>query len=179
MVGITIAKKVWNIIVWIILIIEAILVILFNALTIFNIEPYVVTSGSMEPKYKVGFLIYVKEVDPMSLKVTDAITFYMKDSNIVATHEIYEIDIQNKMFRTQGINNKNEKGEIIKDATPVEFENLIGKPIFSIPYLGYINNFITQKPGLYIIILGTISIVVVSFILDNNKRVSSGGKNEK
>ena len=75
MVGITIVKKVWNIIVWIILIIEAILVILFNGLTVFNIEPYVVTSGSMEPKYKVGSLIYVKEVDPMSLKVTDAITF--------------------------------------------------------------------------------------------------------
>jgi len=169
-------RKIWNVILWLVIIIEVILVLLFTIPNLFGIRPYVVTSGSMEPKYKVGSMIYVKRYDFNDIKIGDAISFYMKDSKIVATHEVYDIDYQNYMFRTQGINNFDENGNIIHDAIPVSYANVIGKPILNISYLGLLYNYITKGLGLYIVIGGTGAIILISFLLDKKKGVK---KNEK
>ena len=170
---IDIFKKIWNVILWVIIVIEVILAILFTVPNLFNIKPYVVTSGSMEPKYKVGSMIYVMRVDPSKIEVGDSITFYMKGSKIVATHEVYEVDRVNQSFRTQGINNFDDDGKVMHDAIPVDYGNVIGKPVLSIPYLGYVNNYITNPPGLYIVIGITIFVVLISFLLEKKK---VGGK---
>lgn len=130
----------------------------------------------MEPDYPVGSLIYVKKIDYNNIKVGDVITFYMTDSDIVATHEVYEIDTTNKQFKTQGINNVDSNGNIIHDANPVSFDNLIGTPIYCIPYLGYINKFITKSPGLYIVIGITLFVVIISFLFEKKEGEE---KNEK
>ena len=49
----------------------------------------------MEPMYPVGSLIYVEETQPSEIKEKDVITFYMKDTQIVATHQVYGIVLQN------------------------------------------------------------------------------------
>ena len=36
------------------------------------------------------------------------------------------------------------------DGAPVHFKNLIGKPVFCIPKLGYLSNFLTHPPGMYV-----------------------------
>ncbi len=134
---------------------------------LFQITPYAVTSGSMKSKYPVGSLIYTKSIQPEDVKVGDSITFYMPKSKIVATHEVFEIDREKKLFKTQGIDNLDENNNIIQDAQPVPFNNLIGIPTLCIPYLGFINLFITKSPGLYIVIGITLIIIIVSFLLDN------------
>ena len=108
---------------------------MLNGPKLFGITPYVITSGSMRAIYPVGSLIYVKDVDPSMINVGDSITFY-KDKGIVATHQVYEIDKSAKQFKTQGVSNLDINGEIIKDATPVDFKAVIGKPVFCVPYLG-------------------------------------------
>ena len=156
---------------------------MFTVPNIFGIKPFVVTSGSMEPKYHVGSLIYVKKMNFNEIKKGDAITFYMSNSNIVATHEVYLIDKENKLFRTYRINNKEENGNIIKDVNPVKFNNLIGKPIFTISYLGYVNRYITKKPGIYIVVFVTLFIVGISFIIDKKEKkeveVKGNGKHKR
>lgn len=149
-----------------IILIELFFVIAFLLPKLFKITPYVVTSGSMEPLYPVGSLIYVKKIEPDKIKENDAITFYMENTNIVATHQVYEIDEKEDIFRTQGINNKDENGNIIKDPKPVSFSALIGKPILCVKYLGYINRVVTTPPGIYIIISFTILIVLISNIIE-------------
>lgn len=129
-----------------------------------NIKTYVVTSGSMKPLYPVGSVIYVKNIDPNTIKKNDIITFYKNGS--VATHQVYEIDRQNQEFKTQGINNKDENGNIIHDAEPVKFSSLIGKPVFCIPYLGYIVSLIKEPPGIYIVIIVTILMLFINYILE-------------
>lgn len=52
-------------------------------------EEMAVLTGSMEPKYPVGTLIFVKEADPNTLEVGDVITYHL-DSNTVVTHRIVE-----------------------------------------------------------------------------------------
>ena len=160
-------KKSWNVLVTILLIIELLLVIIFAMPNLFGIKSYVVTSGSMEPRYPVGSLVYVEKTEPLDIKVEDTITFYMSSSEIVATHEVYSIDKENKNFKTRGINNLDSDGNIIPDANPVEFENLIGKTVFCIPYMGFVNTYVTTKPGIYVVLIITLIVVMISFILDN------------
>lgn len=116
--------------------------------------------------YPVGSLIYVEETQPSEIKQKDVITFYMNGTQIVATHQVYEIDEVNKQFKTQGINNKDENGNIIHDAEPVDFSSLIGKPVMCIKNLGYINKLVTTRPGIYIVFFVTIIIILINYILE-------------
>lgn len=152
-----------------ILIIEIVLIAFIVIPKLFNLQVYVVTSGSMEPKYPTGSIIYVKKVDPNDIKPGDTITFYLNESTIIATHEVYEIDKDNYEFRTQGINNKDENGNIIHDATPVKYSSLIGKPVLCIKKLGYASNFITSPLGKTILISLTIFIILINLILEKFK----------
>ena len=114
----------------------------------------------MEPTYHVGSLIYVKKVDPFELESGDVITF-MLDENTVATHRIVgvvpdENDASVIRFRTKGDANRAE------DGTLVHYKNVIGTPIFSIPKLGYVANFIRHPPGTYIAIsVGAIFLLLI------------------
>lgn len=150
----------------IIIFFEIILVVIFVGPNLFGMKTFIITSGSMEPLYPVGSLVYVKKVEPEEVQINDTITFYMQDNKIIATHQVYEIDKNNKEFRTQGINNKDDKGNIIHDAEAVKFSSLIGKPIVCIKYLGYVNRLITSKPGIYFIFLGTVIIILINYILE-------------
>ena len=83
-------KKLWS---WISTLLVGIVVLLAVALVgvrVVGLQPFVVLSGSMEPTYHVGSLIYVKSVDYKELKVGDPITFMISE-NTVATHRIIEV----------------------------------------------------------------------------------------
>lgn len=125
----------------------------------------------MEPIYPTGSLIYVKKISAEEIKEGDSITFYMEGSSIIATHQVYEIDQTNKEFKTQGVNNRDDEGNIIHDAMPVKYSSLIGKPIMCIKNFGYINRLITTPPGIYIIFAFTIFIILINLILEKNQNL--------
>jgi signal peptidase len=131
---------------------------------LFGITPYTVLSGSMEPTYHVGSLIYAKKVDPADLKVGDPLT-YVIDGGTVVTHRIVDI-IQNPedpgdiRFKTKGDNNK------VEDGTPVRSENVLGKPVFTIPLLGFLAYFIQTPPTSYLSIGICVVIVLLTFLPD-------------
>ena len=129
---------------------------------VLGLQVYTVLSGSMEPNYHVGSIIYVKEVDPATLQVGDAISFMISD-NTVATHRIVEVlpDENNPSvirFRTKGDNND------IEDTNPVHCNNVLGKVVGTIPLLGYVSDFVQNPPGTYIT-LGAAAILVLAVFL--------------
>lgn len=140
------------------IIIEIILALLIVCPKIFDIDTFVVTSGSMRSIYPVGSMIYVKKAEFEDIAKGDNITFYLDD--IVATHQVYKIDEKKKSFKTQGIDNKDDNGNIIKDAYEVKYSSVIGKPFFCIYYLGYISKFF------WILIFLSAIILLVNFILE-------------
>ena len=163
-------KKVWSIIVSICFCMVLTLIVLFHFGGIWGIKTFVVTSGSMEPMYPVGSLIYVKKVAPETIHVGEAITFYMDKDGTVATHQVYEIEQSKKQFRTQGINNRDEKGNILQDALPVLYDNLIGKPIWCIPRLGNLKRFCTTAPGCYWVMVVGAVMTGISIIIENSAK---------
>lgn len=123
--------------------------------------PYTVLSGSMEPTYHVGSVVYVKKVDPTTLKVGDPITFYLT-GNVIATHRIIEVHGEgtpNLGFRTQG-----DANETVDGITPASA--VIGKATFSIPYLGYLSNFLQQPKGLITVVGTGAAVLAISYIID-------------
>ncbi len=157
-------KTIWN---WLGGILVAVVLLLAVALVgvrLVGLKPFVVLSGSMEPVYPVGSLIYVKSVDYKQLKVGDDIT-YMLSEDTVATHRIIEVLIDEEdpntiRYFTQGVANA------VPDATSVHYKNIIGSPVFSIPYLGYVSNYIQNPPGMYIAIAAGAILILLVFLPD-------------
>ena len=157
-------KTIRNIITTILVVLVALLAILLVGVRLVGLQPYVVLSGSMELTYHVGSLVYVQKVDYHDLKVGDPIT-YMLDSDTVVTHRIIEVlvdeeDPNTLRYFTQGDAND------IPDGTSVHYKNIIGKPLFSIPYLGYVSNYIQQPPGLYVALATGAILILLVFLPD-------------
>ncbi len=159
----SVIRKVWNIITTIIVVVVVIFDTLLVGVRLFGVQVYSVISGSMEPEYPVGALIYVKEIDPTEIEVNDVIT-YVLPNGTPSTHRVVRIDEENQHFYTKGDANDYE------DASPVYFKNLIGTPIFKIPYLGYAAYYIQHPPGMYIAIAGGAILLVLVFIPDLFKK---------
>lgn len=149
-------KKVWNVISTISVVLFVLCAIFLMGSRVMGYQVFNVISGSMEPKYSVGDLIYVKKVDVKDIKVGTPITFVLNEDLVVATHRVIKVDMENKHFYTKGDANDTA------DQTPVHFNNVIGVPVFSIPLLGYVSDFIQNPPGVYITIgVGAVLLAVV------------------
>ncbi|MDD6236203.1 MAG: signal peptidase I [Clostridiales bacterium] len=153
-------KKIRNIISTVLVALVVLLAVLLVGARLFGLRALTVLSGSMEPVYHTGSLIYVKKVDTSKIKPGDVITF-MLDEKTIATHRVVEVvpdeeDTSVLRFKTKGDANDVEDGGL------VHYKNVIGTPVFSIPYLGYVANYIQHPPGMYIAIsVGAILILLV------------------
>lgn len=157
-------KKIWNAITSLLVILVVIGAMLLGGVRILGYQVFTVLSGSMEPVYHTGSLIYVKDVDYRDLGEGDVITF-MLNEDTVATHRIVgvvpdEEDPSVVRYRTKGDANDAEDGAL------VHYKNVIGSPVFTIPYLGYVANYIQNPPGTYIAISGGAVLMILVFLPD-------------
>ena len=157
-------KKVWNIITTVLVAVVVLLAVLLVGARLVGLQVFTVLSGSMEPTYQTGSVIYVKKVDYTQLQSGDVITF-MLNEDTVATHRIVEVvpdaeDPTVLRYRTKGDANDAE------DGTLVHYKNIIGSPVFTIPKLGYFASYIQSPPGLYVAISGGAVLLILLFLPD-------------
>lgn len=157
-------KKILNVISTILVAIVVVLALLLVGARFIGLNVYTVLSGSMEPTYHVGSLIYVKDIDTDELKAGDVIT-YMLDEDTIVTHRIADVipdetDPSIIRFQTKGDANDSVDGSL------VHYKNVIGTPVFSIPKLGYLANYIQKPPGRYIAISAGAIILLLVFLPD-------------
>lgn len=138
-------KRVWNGFTSVLVAAAVLLAVLLVGVRPFGFQLYCVLSGSMEPAYRTGSVIYVRPCDPAVLEVGDVITFQVSEDTI-ATHRIVEVvgEGDTVRFRTKGDANDTVDGSLVSS------ENLIGKVVFGLPYLGYLTEFIQTPRGRYI-----------------------------
>lgn len=115
---------------------------------------YVVMSGSMLPAIQVKDIVVTKKVPEEKLEVGDIITFISPDTRfggISITHRIiekyYDESIGSYSYRTKGDNNN------IADSVLVPNKNILGKVILKVPKLGYLQDILSSKGGLIIVVL--------------------------
>ncbi len=171
-------RKIWNVLSSVIVVLVVVLAIALAGVRLIGFRVFTVLSGSMEPTFQTGSLIYVKNADPTELRAGDVIT-YMLNEDTVATHRIVEVlsDPQRPsllQFRTKGDANN------AVDALPVLSENVIGKPVFAIPKMGYFASYIQKPPGLYVAVaVGAFLLLLVFLPNIFGKSSKKKGKREK
>lgn len=128
---------------------------------LFGYRPTAVLTGSMEPVYHVGSVIFVQEVEPEAIKVGDVITFSTAGMSYPTTHRVVSIDTDKQVFVTKGEANDVEDGEIA-------FSRLLGRPAkISIPLIGYISHSIqTSMKGKLIAGGVVLAIILLVFLPD-------------
>ena len=120
-----------------------------------NFKVLSVLSGSMEPAIRVGSLVIVRP--SAEYKINDIITFPSpEDPNILVTHRIIGIQtIENRIFYiTQGDANEEPDPDLIAK------DDVIGKVLFTIPFLGYVVNFTQSRLGFILIIVVPATIII-------------------
>lgn len=151
-------SKIWSIVSTVLVGAVVVLAVLLLGGRLLGWQVFTVVSGSMEPVYHVGDLLYVRPTDPADLQPGDVITFVMNEQLVVGTHRIVEVEDTGERlyFYTKGDANA------AMDAAPVAQENVLGTPVFSIPLLGYVAAFVQQPPGSYVAIaVGAVLLVLV------------------
>ena len=149
------AKKVIEVIA-IILIYNIILVAIssankVNVINILGYKSYIIKTNSMEPTIKTNDVVITKMVKKEKIKKGDVITF-LQDGEVI-THRITQID-ENGEYATKGDNNN------IEDTFKINYDNIEGKHIMTIPYLGKIIQALDNK-----IVFLIITLIVLIFIL--------------
>jgi signal peptidase len=150
----------------------------------------------MEPEIWTGSIVYVKALTPdeaQELEAEQDVTFVINKQGTKVTHRIYEVvgpaymkdqygnyllddngekipavdqnGNQIVMYTTYGINNGGTlDGEI--GVGNLASTNVIGKPVFSIPLLGYVASFVQTRIG-RIIAFGFCFVLIVASIFSS------------
>ena len=226
-------KKILNVFTTVLVIIAVVLALLLVGARLIGLQVYYVQSGSMEPTYHVGSLIYVKKTDPADVRPGDVITFVLKSKDdggryMTATHRVIECkdagekevtnektgethkehcyeylqmgDYVNPEYNPdfipdpqkypdyQGYDKADEetRRNILNDSIEshagwVNSANLLGRPVFTIPVLGYVAHFVQNPPGLYITIAACVLLLLLVFLpdmLDGKKGKEKAGETE-
>ena len=149
-----ILKVIYSIFVAFIVILALLLIVSVLPIT-GNYKVLMVLSGSMEPNIKTGSIVVVKPAD--DYKIGDMITFgpYSK-IKAPTTHRIYDIKVveSQPVYVTKGDANN------APDAKEIQEKDILGKVLFSVPYMGYAVDFAKKPLGFALIIIVPTIIII-------------------
>lgn len=119
-----------------------------------NYKVMMVLSGSMEPEIGKGSLVVSKPSD--NYKIGDVITFQFKMAEESTTHRIVEMRVVGgkAKYITKGDANN------ASDTREVSQEDIIGKVLIDIPYLGYVVDFAKKPVGFMILIIVPAAVII-------------------
>jgi len=133
-----------------------------------------VYTGSMEPAIPVGSIVVIKPVNPETLKIGDIICFKVETEHPkTVTHRI--IGITSQGFKTKGDANEDPDTWIVKK------QDIIGKVVAIIPYIGYLGYFVRTPIGFTILIIIPATLIIaleIRNIIKTQKENENSKKNK-
>lgn len=194
--------KVWNVITTVLVALVVLVAVLLVGVRVAGVQPLYVMSGSMEPAFHVGSLIFVQKVDPAEIEVGDPITYTINEAGDYSTHRVIAVEAREMGTRFAEDENGQPmvdesgapmieeypleetayyfqtKGDAnnAPDGTPVYYKNVVGVPRVTIPYLGYLAHWLQTPRGRIMGITIAAVIVILTFLPDLLKWVDEGDK---
>ncbi|MDD4255013.1 MAG: signal peptidase I [Methanofollis sp.] len=127
----------------------------------------VVLSGSMEPAIPVGGVVVIGPASPDDVRVGDVITFKSGENRV--THRVVAVEAGSPArFLTKGDANEDA------DPVPVPAGNVVGRVLFSLPFLGYLAAFVRSPIG-FVLTLVVPGLVLIALEV---KGLREGSKSE-
>ncbi|EPH99252.1 signal peptidase I [Enterococcus faecalis 13-SD-W-01] len=103
---------------------------------LFGLTPHLIEDSAMYPTYMNGSLVYIHPIDTQEILVGDVVSYYENQGEQVKTRRIIAVDNANKRVYTKA--DTEQQGE----EGYVNWRNIIGRPVFQIPYVGL---FLSQR----------------------------------
>lgn len=197
--------KVWNVITTVLVALVVLVAVLLVGVRVAGVQPLYVMSGSMEPAFHVGSLIFVQKVDPAKIEVGDPITYTINEAGDYSTHRVIAVEARETGTRFV----EDENGQMVldesgvpmieeypleetayyfqtkgdannsPDGTPVYYKNVVGVPRVTIPYMGYLAHWLQTPRGRIMGITIAAVIVILTFLPDLLKWVEDGDKKKE
>ena len=197
--------KVWNVITTVLVALVVLVAVLLVGVRVAGVQPLYVMSGSMEPAFHVGSLIFVQKIDPAMIEVGDPITYTINEAGDYSTHRVVAVEVRETGTRFV----EDENGQTVldesgapmieeypleetayyfqtkgdannaPDGTPVYYKNVVGIPRVTIPYLGYLAHWLQTPRGRIMGITIAAVIVILTFLPDLLKWVEDGDKKKE
>lgn len=95
---------------------------------VMGMQSYAIVSGSMEPAYPTGSLVYTQPVEGEDLQPGDVAAFW-RDQDVIV-HRVDSVDPAEKEFVAKGDANDDV------DLRPVAFYDVLGRVVFAVPGAG-------------------------------------------
>ena len=130
-------------------------------INLFGFRQYIVATGSMEPKYKVGDLVFIRKTPEEKIKIGDIINYISENGTDTITHRVTDIIKKDGQtyYQTKGDNNNSEDPELVK------YRQVKGKLVFKISKLGTIITNLLTGTGIAILFV----FILLSYLRDKNK----------
>jgi signal peptidase len=139
--------------------------------TYVGFQSFTVLSGSMEPNLKIGALAVVQSTPSDQLKVGDVITYRTPaQPDVVITHRLMSIQPGsdgNFQFETKGDANA------VSDLVAVIPTAVLGKVVYSVPFAGYLSDFMKRGQGMMLFIVLPAVLLLLDFGRERLKRRKS------
>jgi len=117
----------------------------------------VVISGSMEPAIRTGSVVVVQPVTPEAIRNGDIIMYYSPDRTSLTLHRVVKIEYEPGLrFVTKGDANNHP------DIIPIKADLIVGSIAFTIPFLGYLTQFVRTPLGFILFFLAPAVILIGS-----------------
>jgi signal peptidase len=144
--------------------------------TYFGAESFTVYSGSMEPNIHVGALAVVRPAKVSAFHAGDVITYRLPTQpDVVVTHRLIAIEQGEDgriRFRTKGDANN------VEDLVLVDQGAVLGRVVYSVPYLGYLIEFSKSGRGRLLLVGLPALLLALDFLRDRltkQRRSLTGG----
>jgi len=134
-----------------------------------GVKPMTVLGGSMEPAIRVGSLTLIGRADPTKIAVGDIVTFRTPPearvgslgSDTITTHRVVGIESgqDGLAFETKGDANEDPDGWSVPAAS------IVGKPLLTIPFLGYAARWASSGAGFVLLIIVPGLLLIVTELL--------------
>ncbi len=126
---------------------------------VFGYRAYVIITESMKPNLNTGDIIIIKKTNDDEIYLGDIITYKSSENSERITHRI--VEKSEDIYITKGDNNK------IEDKVMVRTEDIEGKYIFKIPFIGKM--FLKVENMFYAFFL---TIIILTIFLYNRRTFS-------
>ena len=132
-----------------------------NNMSVAGYRIFTVLTGSMVPKYLVGDVLLVREVEPTEIQIEDDVTYMGKVGTFadkIVTHQVIGIEAAENgtlNFRTKGIANDSED--------PIVNETQIyGVVQMRLPIITKLNGIVNNMYGMYFLIIIPLAVIMFS-----------------
>lgn len=140
---------------------------------------FIVQSGSMEPSISTGGVVFVEEIPAGQVDERihegDVITFFKSGGSATTTHRVVEKHQAGESIRFITKGDANEE----PDPEPVYRDDVVGKVVFSIPYIGYVINFSGTIYGWFLLVILPVTALLMDGLWQLYKAVDPEAETEE